>query len=206
MDTEQCAMAHRMGEGVRWDDFEEGFAAIDEIGPGGHYLGLNHYAEAADVIVEKPDLVVVATGGWPSEVDVPGGDAAISSWDILSGDKRVSGDILLIDETGDHSASVCADVLAQQGCTVIMATPDRAIAHELGPTNSSVVLRNLALKNVSFECFLELESIEVVGSRRKATLRHVLTNITEIRHVDHVVVEQGTSPTDVIYHELKGRS
>jgi len=42
VDAEQCAMAYRMTEGVRWDDFEEALAAVRDIGPGGHYLGHPH--------------------------------------------------------------------------------------------------------------------------------------------------------------------
>ena len=36
VDAEQCAMAHRMTSGPRWDDF------VGDIGPGGHYLGHPH--------------------------------------------------------------------------------------------------------------------------------------------------------------------
>jgi len=39
VDAEQCAMAYRMTEGVKWDDFDEALAAVPDIGPGGHYLG-----------------------------------------------------------------------------------------------------------------------------------------------------------------------
>ncbi len=42
VDAEQCAMAYRMTEGVRWDDFDEAIAAVSDIGPGGHYLGHPH--------------------------------------------------------------------------------------------------------------------------------------------------------------------
>ncbi len=45
VDAEQCAMAHRMGEGPRWDDFDEGMSAVSDIGPGGHYLGHPHTLE-----------------------------------------------------------------------------------------------------------------------------------------------------------------
>ena len=41
-DAEQCAMAYRMAEGIRWDDFDEAVAAVADIGPGGHYLGHAH--------------------------------------------------------------------------------------------------------------------------------------------------------------------
>jgi trimethylamine--corrinoid protein Co-methyltransferase len=42
VDAEQCAMAYRMAEGPRWDDFEEALDAIRDVGPGGHYLGHPH--------------------------------------------------------------------------------------------------------------------------------------------------------------------
>ena len=42
VDAEQCAMGHRLAEGIRWDDFDEGLAAVRDIGPGGHYLGHPH--------------------------------------------------------------------------------------------------------------------------------------------------------------------
>ena len=42
VDAEQCEMAYRLGEGPRWDDFDEALAAVRDIGPGGHYLGHAH--------------------------------------------------------------------------------------------------------------------------------------------------------------------
>jgi len=42
VDAEQCAMAYRMTEGPRWDDFDEALAAVKDVGPGGHYLGHPH--------------------------------------------------------------------------------------------------------------------------------------------------------------------
>ncbi|MEL6450695.1 MAG: trimethylamine methyltransferase family protein [Pseudomonadota bacterium] len=42
VDAEQCAMAYRMAEGVKWDDFDTALAAVPDVGPGGHYLGHPH--------------------------------------------------------------------------------------------------------------------------------------------------------------------
>ena len=42
VDAEQCAMAYRMAEGPRWDDFDEALAAVRDVGPGGHYLSHPH--------------------------------------------------------------------------------------------------------------------------------------------------------------------
>ncbi|MEL6168488.1 MAG: trimethylamine methyltransferase family protein [Pseudomonadota bacterium] len=57
VDAEQCAMAHRMGEGVRWDDFDEGLAAIRDVGPGGHYLGHTHTQENFQRAFFMPEML-----------------------------------------------------------------------------------------------------------------------------------------------------
>ena len=169
---------------------------------------LNRFAEARDVVALNPDYVVVACGGWPMESSyaVPGSELIISAWEVLSGEARVSGEVILCDEIGDHAGAVCADVMSRQGCKVTIVTPDRALLHELGPTNSSVVLRDLATLKIKFECLQELASIEQAGNRKKVTLRHVLTGEKETRIVDNIVMEHGAKPMDAIFHELKDLS
>ena len=166
-------------------------------------LRLNCYVEPDDVTQENPDVVIIATGGWPEVPDIPGHHLITSSWDILGGEMCPTGDVMLFDEVGDQSALVCADVMARANCAVVLVTPDRLIAHDLGPTNSAVVLRDLAKQSVTFECFLDLESVEQEGNRKRVTLRHVLTGKTSTRIVDHVVVERGITPIDELYHALK---
>ena len=56
IDAEQCAMAYRMAEGIRWDDFDEAIAAVGEIGPGGHYLGHPHTLANFQRAFFMPDL------------------------------------------------------------------------------------------------------------------------------------------------------
>lgn len=56
VDAEQCAMAYRMAEGIRWDDFDEAVAAVSDIGPGGHYLGHAHTLENFQRAFFMPDL------------------------------------------------------------------------------------------------------------------------------------------------------
>ena len=164
---------------------------------------LNAYVERDELLAQKPDVVIIATGGWPEPANLEGAALTISSWDVLSGEARLSGDVLLFDEVGDHPALVCADVLARAGCSVKHISPDRMTAHDLGPTNSAVVLRDLAKQGVTFECFQDLLSVAHSGNRKEVTLRHVLTNETSVRVVDHVVIEHGTAPMDALFHDLK---
>ena len=167
---------------------------------------LNCYAEAEDVLAEAPDTVIIATGGWPEPPEIPGGELTLSSWDVLSGAARPTGAVLLVDEAGDQPAAVTADVLAEMGCAVELVTPDRTILHDLGPTTSAVALRQLARDGVRMTCLHELICVEAIGPKRRATLRHVLTGQTATREVDHVMVENGLTPSDALYHALKPAS
>jgi trimethylamine--corrinoid protein Co-methyltransferase len=56
VDAEQCAMAYRMAEGVKWDDFDEALSAVRDIGPGGHYLGHPHTLEKFQSAFFMPEL------------------------------------------------------------------------------------------------------------------------------------------------------
>ena len=56
VDAEQCAMAYRMAEGIRWDDFDEALSAVADIGPGGHYLGHGHTLENFQRAFFMPDM------------------------------------------------------------------------------------------------------------------------------------------------------
>src|SRR5210317_212990 len=56
VDAEQCAMAYRMAEGIRWDDFDEALAAVGDIGPGGHYLGHPHTLEKFSSAFFMPEM------------------------------------------------------------------------------------------------------------------------------------------------------
>jgi trimethylamine--corrinoid protein Co-methyltransferase len=57
VDAEQCAMAYRMAEGPRWDDFDAGLAAVRDVGPGGHYLGHEHTQENFQRAFFMPELL-----------------------------------------------------------------------------------------------------------------------------------------------------
>lgn len=176
---------------------------ITEVKHLGVDIRYNHYAEAGDILAQQADVVLVATGGWAAPLEIPGAEYLDSGWDILSGDVRISGEVLVYDEVGDHAAATCADALVRSGCKVTLMTPDRAVVHDLGPTNSAVVLRDLAKQDVEFACLLEPVEVVKSGSRLKVSLRHVLTAETSEREYDAVVTENGIVPMDELYYELK---
>ena len=56
VDAEQCAMAYRMAEGPKWEDFDQAFDAVSDVGPGGHYLGHPHTQENFQTAFFMPEL------------------------------------------------------------------------------------------------------------------------------------------------------
>ena len=56
VDAEQCAMAYRMAEGPKWDDFDTALSAVSDVGPGGHYLGHEHTQDNFQTAFFMPEL------------------------------------------------------------------------------------------------------------------------------------------------------
>lgn len=57
VDSEQCAMAYRMAQGVQWDDFDTAIDAVSDVGPGGHYLGHPHTLEKFQTAYFMPEML-----------------------------------------------------------------------------------------------------------------------------------------------------
>ena len=56
VDAEQCAMAYRMAEGLKWHDFDQALSAVGDVGPGGHYLGHPHTQDNFQQAYFMPDM------------------------------------------------------------------------------------------------------------------------------------------------------
>ncbi|MFT4728196.1 MAG: 2,4-dienoyl-CoA reductase-like NADH-dependent reductase (Old Yellow Enzyme family) [Granulosicoccus sp.] len=169
-------------------------------------IQLNVFAEPDEILQQNPDVVIIATGGWPEAPSVIGGELTMSSWDILGRNATATGDVLLIDEIGDHATAVTACVLAEHNATVKIITPDRCLLQEMGPTNSAVSLRELTGLSVKFECLQELTAITQGDSKLNVQLTHVLTGQITDHLADSVVVEHGLKPENGLYYELKEHS
>lgn len=161
------------------------------------------YAEAGEVLAEAPDLVILATGGIPRDLACNGGDLAISGWGAVSGEVAVAGDVLLFDETGTHAASVYADALSAKGARIQFVTPDRSALTELGPTTSSVAMRDLYRAGVTFQTDHEIARLTRDGNRIAATLHNVLSGDEATHIVDHVVADCGLTANTDVYEALR---
>ena len=82
-------------------------------------MRFNTLADAAMVRAEKPDVVIIATGGLPDTGCLETGeDLVASSWDILSGTIKPADKVLLYDDNGAHPGMQAAELIAQSGAAL----------------------------------------------------------------------------------------
>lgn len=169
----------------------------------------NTWAEAEDVMALDPDVVIVATGGIPNMAlheareDVP---HAVSSWDIISGDVKPAGHVLIYDESGDHPGVMAAETAAGAGARVEVMTPDRTFAPDIMGMNLVPYMRSLQDKDVRFTVARRLLGISRSGNRLTAAIGTDYSGHTYSEEYDQVVVNYGTLPLDDLYFALKDQS
>jgi 2,4-dienoyl-CoA reductase-like NADH-dependent reductase (Old Yellow Enzyme family)/thioredoxin reductase len=167
----------------------------------------NTFAEAADVLAEKPDVVIVATGGLPTpDVIEAGNDLTVTAWDILSGDVKPGANVLVYDDAGDHAALQAAQLIAEAGAAVEIMTPDRTFSPEVMAMNLVPYMRALQDKKATFTVTYRLTRVERDGNRLKATVGSDYMALAKEAYYDQVVVNHGTQPLADLYFDLRPRS
>jgi len=173
---------------------------LEHLGVQVHY---NTYADAADVLALKPDVVIVASGGLPNFGDLDGAEHCCSVWDILSGDIKPAKRVLVYDGTGRHEALSCAEHLAGEGAAVTLAIIDDRAGADMGYAERASHRKQLYLKRVQTRPDLMLKSVRREGTGMIATLSNDLTDESVEIETGQVVVERGTFPVDEVFRELQ---
>ncbi|KJE35912.1 N-methylproline demethylase [Thalassospira sp. HJ] len=164
----------------------------------------NTWAEADTITAEKPDVVIIATGGMPdTEVLSKGNDLVVSSWDIISGDVKPGSNVLVYDDAGDHAGLQAAELIAQSGAKVEIMTPDRAFAPEVMAMNLVPYMRSMQKLDTTFTVTYRLEAVEKQGNQLIAHVGSDYGGVAKQRVVDQIVINHGTIPLDDIYFDLK---
>ncbi|BAV52827.1 N-methylproline demethylase StcD (plasmid) [Mesorhizobium loti] len=119
---------------------------------------LNTYVEAAQVVAEAADHVIIATGSLPPET---GFQKALPQWDIMPGwergntfsveavmarQARPGKRVLLLDESGGWRGCGTAWKLADDGHEVTLITPDPMVGRELQRMAADAPLRKVLAK------------------------------------------------------------
>jgi 2,4-dienoyl-CoA reductase-like NADH-dependent reductase (Old Yellow Enzyme family) len=181
---------------------------LSEIERLGVELRFNSYAEAGDVLALEPDVVIAATGGMAQNLAIDeGADLAVSSWDILSGDVKPAGEVLVFDDNGAHPGLTAAEFIADAGASLEIVSPERFFMPEMGGLNLVPYMRKLAEKRVPITTMTRVRALSREGNRIRATLWSPYTQADcGSRIVDQVVVENGAAPLADLYFALKERS
>jgi pyruvate/2-oxoglutarate dehydrogenase complex dihydrolipoamide dehydrogenase (E3) component len=181
---------------------------VQECARLGVTIRYNTYAEAADIVTENPDVVIVATGGIPNTEIVDGPANLITdTWQILTREVKPGRSVLVFDDNGDHQAMSAAEVIADTGAQVEVVTPERIVAPLVGGSNYPAYLKNFAEHAVRTTLNTRVTSVARDADRRlTVTLEDEYAHTTQTRTVDQVVVEHGTIPVDDVYFDLKDAS
>ena len=185
---------------IGWLEAELGHLGVD--------LRLRTPVDAADVQAEDPDIVVVATGGFPDPSFLESGqELAHSTWDVLAGHHRPRGRVLVYDDHGGEPAPSVVEFLAATGDVQIeLVTPDRLVGQDMAATTGPAYLKMLYDNDVRMTPDHRLVRIERDGDALVATLRNEYTRQELIRTVDHVVYEHGVVPDDALFESLRTSS
>lgn len=164
----------------------------------------NNWADAETVQAEKPDAVIVATGGLPhTDVLTDGNDLVVSTWDIISGDVKPGTNVLIYDDAGDHAALQAAEIIAKTGAKVEIMTPDRAFSPEVMAMNLVPYMRTLQKLDTTFTVTYRLNAVERRGNQLVAHVGSDYGGVDKQRVFDQIIVNHGTLPLDELYFELK---
>ena len=166
----------------------------------------NTWAEVDDIITLEPDVVIIATGGMPNlELFEQKGEQAhvVSAWDIISGNVKPAGKVLIYDESGDHPALQAAEIAANAGASVEIMTPDRTFSPDVMAMNLVPYMRSLQERDVTFTVARRMLGVAQSGNMLNATIGTDYSDHTYDMQVDQVVVNYGTLPMDQLYFDLK---
>lgn len=164
----------------------------------------NTWADADAVLAEKPDAVIIATGGMANVENLKAGsDLVVSAWDIISGDVRPGTNVLIYDDAGDHAGLQAAEILAQAGAKVEIMTRDRSFAPEVMAMNLVPYMRELQKRNVVFTVTYTVEAVRRSGNQLTAVIGSDYGGIAKEQTHDQIVINYGTRPSDELYFALK---
>jgi len=161
---------------------------------------------AADVLEAGPRHVMLATGAtWRRDGvgryrsrPVPGDGNIFTPDDLMNG-RLPSGKVLVYDDDHYYMGGVLAELLAQQGCEVTLATPAPMISYWTQFTlEQERNLKRLHDLNVT----LITQHILVSHSPKIAVITNAITSVESTLACDALVLVTDRIPNDALYNEL----
>jgi N-methyl-L-proline demethylase len=180
---------------------------VGELARLGVTVSYNTLVELDDVRAIAPDIVIIATGGLPQLPELAdGGDRVVTSWDVLSGAVIPTGEVLLYDDNGTHSAMSAAEMIARSGASLEIVTPERMLAIDVGGLNHVPYARTFNETDTRITLNQRMTAVRPELGRLCVELGSDHSTHKTARHVDSVVVDFGTAVNADLYFELRPES
>ncbi len=170
-------------------------------------FNFNSFASKEEILSEKPDIVIIATGGIPNtDILKEGSDLVASTWDILSGNINIEDDVILYDDGGNYPGLQAAEMISSETSKLEIVTPERFFSPDIGGMNFVPYGKNFYEKNVKISLNSRVKSVFRKGNRLGVKISSDYSDLTFEKETSQVIVEHGTSPVDDLYFELKDQS
>jgi len=183
---------------VEWREAE-----LERLGVSVH---TNSYMESADIAALEPDVVILATGGLPNIDLQEGAELCLNTWDVLTGQVPLHGEVLIYDGTGRHPGPLAAEQAREAGAEVTYVSIDAQLSEELTYAERLRWKKRFLQLDVKPVFESRLFAVRRKDNRLEASfLNEISREVTSVL-VDQVIVEQGSIPMDEVYFELRGQS
>jgi 2,4-dienoyl-CoA reductase (NADPH2) len=154
----------------------------------------------------QPAAVILATGARPSRPWWAGSsERVVDVRHVLEGAVSPEGRVLVFDELGFHQATSVAELLADRGGQVTLATNGMVVGQDLGIT-LDLETWNIRAHALGIQQATDLVPMEVsaVETGLVVRLQHHPTGQDHVIECDWVVVCSHQEPEDALWHSLKG--
>ena len=113
-------------------------------------INYNTLATTENILSEKPNIVIIATGGIPNtEILEESSDLVTSTWDVIAGNVNIENDVILYDDNGSFPGLQAAEMIANKGAKLEIISPERFFSPEVGGMNYVPYARNFIEKGVN---------------------------------------------------------
>jgi pyruvate/2-oxoglutarate dehydrogenase complex dihydrolipoamide dehydrogenase (E3) component len=166
------------------------------------HLGVNVTPEM--VIQQKPDAVIVATGGLPYIPEIPGADSSqvVEMRQVLTDEVEAGQNVLVVDYQNHLYGLDTADLLAERGKKVELMTEYAYAGSEVDVYTVETANYSSLSKGVTITPLTGLKEIK----GKTVTVYNVLTNIErQMEGIDTIVICIDERANDTLYHSLKGK-
>ena len=166
-------------------------------------LQLGHNVTADELCENRPDVIVIATGGQPLIPDIPGikSQKVVTAWDILARKEKTTGQRVAV-LGGNLIGCETAVFLAERGNQVMIIKRRESVAEDMEPINQHALLTRLKKCKVEIITGQRAEGIAGNGVH----VVNIRSGKKQVIEADLKVLALGVAPVRTLAEELRTRS